>query len=115
MNRHSIFCAACTLLLALGLTSTAAAASPPQIHWQSEQIALPSSDLTFSGPGGQVLNTYCLMCHSADFLDEQPAVPLGTWKLEVNKMKNSFGAPIPEDQIERIADLLYQRFGPPKP
>lgn len=55
------------------------------------------------------------MCHSADFLDEQPAVPLGTWKLEVNKMKNSFGAPIPEDQIERIADLLYQRFGPPKP
>jgi hypothetical protein len=30
-------------------------------------------------------------------------------------MKNGFGAPIPEDQIERIAELLYQRVGPPKP
>lgn len=77
---------------------------------------MPSGDLTFSGSSGQVLNTYCLMCHSADFLNEQPAVPLATWKLVVSKMKNGFGAPIPEDQIDHIAEVLYhQRFGPPKP
>lgn len=116
MNRHDIFSAGCTLFLAFGLASTAAgAASAPKIHWKSERITLPTSDLTFTGPGGQVLNTYCLMCHSADFLNEQPAVSLATWKVEVSKMKNGFGAPIPEDQIDPIAEVLYQRFGPPKP
>ncbi|WP_437557866.1 hypothetical protein [Acidithiobacillus sulfuriphilus] len=117
MNRHGIFSAGCTLLLAFGLASTAVAgaASAPKIHWKSERITLPTSDLTFTGPGGQVLNTYCLMCHSADFVNEQPAVSLATWKVEVSKMKNAFGAPIPEDQIDHIAEVLYQRFGPPKP
>ena len=43
MNRHGIFCAACTLLLALSLTSTAAAASPPKSIGSRNKLPCPAA------------------------------------------------------------------------
>lgn len=86
---------------------------PPHIVWKSEKVTLPSSSEVFTGPGAKLLNTYCLMCHSADFVNEQPALPKPAWKAGVLKMKNVYGAPIPHDQIDALADVLYQKFGPP--
>jgi sulfite dehydrogenase (cytochrome) subunit B len=73
-----------------------------------ESMQLPGSDRRFAGigAGAQAANSHCLTCHSAGMALTQPAMPRAAWLAEVNKMKNVFKAPIPEDQVAVIADYL---------
>ncbi len=65
-----------------------------------------------SGPGSDLANRQCLTCHSADYVVVQPpGKPLAFWKAEVEKMKKVYGAPIPDDQIEPIAQYLTREYG----
>ncbi|CUA98990.1 hypothetical protein [Thiomonas bhubaneswarensis] len=75
---------------------------------KTQSITLPSSTRVFpgDGPGAKAANTYCLMCHSAGMVMNQPDLPKAAWLVEVNKMKNVFKAPIPDDQVPVIADYL---------
>jgi hypothetical protein len=51
-------------------------------------------------------------CHSADYVAIQPpGKPLAFWKAEVEKMKKVYGAPIPDDQIDPIAQYLTREYG----
>ncbi len=74
-----------------------------------ESVKLPESTAMYpgSGPGTRAANDHCLLCHTADMVLNQPDLPKDTWFLEVNKMKNVFKAPIPEDQVALVADYLY--------
>jgi hypothetical protein len=36
----------------------------------------------------------------------QPPLTVAEWSTELNKMKGSFGAPIPSDQIDELAHYL---------
>jgi hypothetical protein len=58
------------------------------------------------GPGQEVANTYCLMCHSADYIYTQPLHSQEKWQSLVIKMKQAFGCPIPDDQIPILAAYL---------
>ena len=73
-----------------------------------ESVQLPGSGRRFAGtgPGTQAANSHCLSCHSVGMVMNQPDMPRATWLVEVNKMKNVFKAPIPEDQVAVIADYL---------
>ncbi|MGE0073539.1 MAG: cytochrome c [Thiomonas sp.] len=75
---------------------------------KTQTIELPTSTRVFPGDsaGAKAANTYCLMCHSAGMVMNQPDLPKATWLVEVNKMKNAFKAPIPDDQVSVIADYL---------
>jgi hypothetical protein len=42
---------------------------------------------------------------------EQPPLTRGEWTGEINKMRNSFGAPLPADQVETLAGYLYRIAG----
>lgn len=65
-----------------------------------------------SGPGSDLANRQCLTCHSADYVVVQPpGKPLAFWKAEVEKMKKVYGAPIPDEQIEPIAQYLTREYG----
>jgi hypothetical protein len=37
----------------------------------------------------------------------QPPLTQEQWLAEINKMRNSFGAPIPANQIDVLANYLY--------
>ncbi len=64
------------------------------------------------GPGSDLASGQCLICRSADYITTQPpGKPLAFWKAEVQKMKKVFGAPIPEDQIDSVADYLARTYG----
>jgi hypothetical protein len=79
----------------------------------SLKIDLPNERATLKpGPGADVANGQCLICHSAEYITTQPRdKPLAFWKAEVEKMKKVYGAPIPDDQIEAIADYLARSYG----
>ena len=84
--------------------------SPAQaVTLKKESITLPESTrvLPGNGPGAQAANSYCLMCHSAGMVMNQPDLSRDDWLAEVNKMKNVMKAPVPEDQVSVIVDYLY--------
>jgi sulfite dehydrogenase (cytochrome) subunit B len=77
------------------------------------KIELPKETATLKpGPGVDAVSGQCLICHSADYITTQPRdKPFAFWKAEVEKMKKVYGAPIPEEQIEPVADYLARTYG----
>ena len=47
-----------------------------------------------------------LICHSAGIVLRQPPLTQDAWTVEINKMRNAFGAPLPADQAEALAKYL---------
>lgn len=92
--------------IALGIALCASAA----------KIELPSETATLKpGSGSDLARQQCLSCHSTDYIAMQPpGKPLAFWKAEVEKMKKVYGAPIPDDQVEPIAQYLTRAYGDAK-
>jgi sulfite dehydrogenase (cytochrome) subunit B len=93
----------------LALTILALVALPAR----ALQIELPAETAKLRpGAGSDLATKQCLTCHSADYVSIQPpGKPLAFWKAEVEKMKKVYGAPIPDDQIEPIAQYLTREYG----
>lgn len=101
--------------------STAAVekAAPGQAQkWAKVSVALPTNDIAFPpGNGADIANGQCQICHSADMVLRQPPLTQDEWSGEINKMRNSFGAPLPADQVDALARYLQAvngRQGSPK-
>lgn len=64
------------------------------------------------GEGSREVNIYCNICHTPRYITMQPALPAGTWADEVNKMVKTYGAPIPEDTVQKIIGYLQSNYTP---
>lgn len=101
-------------LVILGAGAAAALAAPPQaVTWKSQSVTVPNPGPFFEGHGADRLNQDCTICHSADFVNSQPHLPLATWKAEVAKMKNVFHAPVEAKDVDALAQILFERQAPP--
>jgi sulfite dehydrogenase (cytochrome) subunit B len=103
---HPLRLALCT---AAAAAVTALFALPAQaVTLKPESVKLPGSANRYPGndAGAEAANSHCLTCHSAGMVMTQPDMPRAAWLAEVNKMKNVFKGPIPEDQVAVIADYL---------
>jgi mono/diheme cytochrome c family protein len=88
------------------------AATGPVPKWVKVSVALPASQVSFPpGNGSVIANAYCLICHSAGMVLRQPPLTQDEWTGEINKMRNSFGAPLPPDQVEALAKYLQSING----
>jgi mono/diheme cytochrome c family protein len=104
------------IALAAGLTLPRTVASEPAAKeavkgpvqkWAKVSVDLPTSQISFPpGNGSVIANAYCLICHSAGMVLRQPPLTQDEWTGEINKMRNSFGAPLPADQVEALAKYL---------
>ena len=75
--------------------------------WSKVSVDLPVSQVSFPpGNGSVIANAYCLICHSAGMVLRQPPLTQDEWTVEINKMRNAFGAPLPADQVEALARYL---------
>ena len=95
--------------------STAAAekaGSGPVQSWVKVSVEFPTSYTAFPpGNGADIANGQCLICHSAGMVLRQPPLTVDEWTGEINKMRNSFGAPLPADQIAALARYLHSING----
>jgi mono/diheme cytochrome c family protein len=83
------------------------AAKRPVQQWTKVSVDLPVSQVSFPpGNGSVIANAYCLICHSAGMVLRQPPLTQDEWTVEINKMRNAFGAPVPADQVEALAKYL---------
>jgi sulfite dehydrogenase (cytochrome) subunit B len=51
----------------------------------------------------------CMVCHSVDYIYVQPPLTSEQWRGEVLKMKNTFGAPIADTDIDKIVSYLVSQ------
>lgn len=65
-----------------------------------------------SGDGVTEVTAYCNTCHSPRYITMQPPLPATAWATEVNKMVNTYGAPIPDDSKQKIIQYLQTHFTP---
>ena len=85
----------------------AASMAGMEITLPQETARLEASPL----PGYELATTHCYTCHSTDYLRYQPSMPRAAWKASVMKMQKTFGAQIPEDAVDPIAEYLAKTYG----
>jgi sulfite dehydrogenase (cytochrome) subunit B len=75
------------------------------------RIELPTETATYRpGAGVQQAQTFCITCHSADYIAIQPPMPRKFWEATVKKMKEKYGAPVPED-LTPLVDYFTANYG----
>jgi cytochrome c5 len=80
-------------------------AAPRQ--WAIVRVEFPASKETFPpGIGADIASSQCLICHSAGMVLTQPPLKKDEWRAEIMKMRSSYGAPIPEDQVDGLSEYL---------
>ena len=65
------------------------------------------------GPGKQLVEQYCGICHTPGYIPMQPLFPKDKWDGIVHKMIKVYGAPVPEDVAQKIIDYLGTHYSPP--
>jgi mono/diheme cytochrome c family protein len=79
----------------------------PPVHFTALSVTLPVGSTSFPpGKGSEIANANCVMCHSTGMVLHQPPLTVGEWTIEINKMRNAFGSPLPADQVEALAQYL---------
>ena len=64
------------------------------------------------GPGRQLVEANCVMCHSLDYIPmNSPFLDRKGWEASVTKMIKVMGAPIAEADAQKIADYLAGQYG----
>jgi mono/diheme cytochrome c family protein len=64
------------------------------------------------GEGRAETQSFCGLCHSTRYITMQPPLPAATWAGEVNKMRKTLGAPIPDASAELIIKYLQSHYTP---
>jgi mono/diheme cytochrome c family protein len=83
------------------------AAKEPDRKLTKVSVELPTSKTLFPpGNGADIANGQCLICHSAGMVLRQPPLTQEQWTSEIDKMRSSYGAPIPADQVDALAKYL---------
>ena len=106
-----LFLFALTLPIVLSLAKPTHAADAPSTV---VSIQLPPDVTAYrSAPGQELAQTLCITCHSADYAAMQPPMPKKFWEANIKKMREKFGAPIPETATADLAAYLTAAYGIP--
>ncbi|HEX7951982.1 MAG TPA: cytochrome c [Burkholderiales bacterium] len=64
------------------------------------------------GPGRQLVEANCSMCHSLDYIPmNSPFLDRKGWEGSVNKMIKVMGAPVAAADVQGIVDYLAAQYG----
>jgi mono/diheme cytochrome c family protein len=75
-------------------------------------ITLPPDAQSFGlGAGQSVAQAKCTICHAADYVYTQPPLTDVQWRAEVVKMKNAFGAPLNDVDVDTLVAYLVRQNG----
>jgi len=84
---------------------------------QSVTLPLETAKLKPSKlPGYQIAMQKCGICHSADYISQQPpAMTAVQWTAEVRKMEHAYAAPLSDSDVAQIGEYLAVTYGGAKP
>ncbi|WP_249202689.1 MULTISPECIES: c-type cytochrome [Burkholderia cepacia complex] len=123
MNRQALRLALMWAVpIVIGVTLAAAWIPEGDFDWRRHPerlVKIPSVDVTLPvsaerfppGRGSDIANAQCLICHSTGMVTRQPPLTEKEWATISNKMRLSYGAPLPADQVDSLAKYLYSING----
>jgi sulfite dehydrogenase (cytochrome) subunit B len=88
-------------------------ASAVMAIWAALGPALAGEEVLqlLDAPGREHTTAYCATCHSLDYIEMNAEVFDRTgWEKSVRKMIDRFGAPIPEEDAQRIVAYLAEYY-----
>ena len=63
------------------------------------------------GPGKDLTSGRCAICHSLEYIPSNAAaMDRAAWQKTVQKMRERFGAPISDEEAQRILDYLSATY-----
>ncbi len=74
------------------------------------QLPVMTFDLA-QGPDRDKVTSYCGICHGVEYIPMQPKLSRAQWSAEVAKMIKAFGAPIPQEDADKIINYLATAYG----
>lgn len=84
----------------------------PAALFAAEEWQLPAGEPQFRpGPGAEIAIGNCVICHSPDYISMQPPLDAAGWKTIVLKMREKYGAPLPEQQVDTVVKYLAAAYG----
>lgn len=92
------------MLMAGLLAPGAAAPLPKEEDWPAETGTYKP------GQGVELAQSLCITCHSVEYVSTQPPLPRKFWDGVVKKMKDKYGAPLP-DETTALVDYLTTVYG----
>ena len=113
MNHKAIFAAGAVALALVGFgASNYAIAGSKSIELPPDGVQLKPSTL----PGYAKAQAICAACHSAEYMQYQPATaPRPYWDAMAKRMKVVFKAPIADEDIPLIVEYLVKTYGNEQP
>jgi cytochrome c5 len=94
------------LLAAAVLCAQSAVAQAP-MQFKSVNVDLPTGDRMFpGGSAADAINNNCLACHSAGMVLNQPHLSRAEWQAEVEKMINTYKAPVDQKDVAAVVGYL---------
>ena len=98
--------------LACGVAHAQIAQKTAPLKLPPETAKLKPSTLA----GYQIALQKCGICHSADYISQQPpAMTSAQWTAEVRKMEHAYAAPLSDTDITQIGEYLAVTYGGAKP
>ena len=73
----------------------------------------PETGALKPGPGIELVQANCLVCHSSEYISTQPPMPRAFWEASVKKMREKYGAPATDDVVPKLVDYLAAIYGKP--
>ncbi len=79
---------------------------------EPRKFNLPAETGTYRPGEGQALaQALCLNCHSTEYCSMQPPLPEKYWDATLKKMKEKFGATIPDEAMPGLLKYLVSTYG----
>ncbi len=103
-----------TIITVLFLTVVAGLSHPlaAQQKDAGKTIELPKMAFDLAaGPDKDKANAYCGICHGVEYIPMQPKLSRAQWAATVTKMIKAFGAPVPQEDADRIVNYLATAYG----
>lgn len=64
-----------------------------------------------AGPGKELVESFCVGCHSLRYIAMQPPLSAQQWTKEVDKMIHDYGAVVSDEARTQILSYLQANFG----
>jgi hypothetical protein len=94
-------------LAAENASAAASTVSGAGVTLHSVNVEFPDPGRMFPGDSkADAINNNCLACHSAGMVLTQPALQRAEWQSEVDKMRNTYKAPVEASDVPAIVDYL---------
>ena len=91
-----------------------AAIAAASAHAGELKITLPpETGVLKPGPGIELVQAHCMMCHSVEYISTQPPMPRAFWEASVKKMREKYGAPAADDVVPKLVEYLAAIYGVP--